>query len=70
MLGILNSCFYREKVGVKSCDMIFFCSDKELILDLQILYDEYFLFKILVWNSEPCMLSKTGVKQMPRNQET
>lgn len=70
MLGILNSCFYREKVGVKSCDMIFFCSDKELILDLQILYDECFLFKILVCNSEPCMLSKTGVKHIPRNQET
>lgn len=51
MLGILNSCFYREKMEVKSCGMTFFCRDTELILSIQILYDECFLFKILVWNS-------------------
>lgn len=70
MLGIVNSCFCREKMGMRSCGMIFFCSDKDLILSIQILCDECFLPKILVWNSEPSMFSKTGVKQMPRNQET
>lgn len=57
-------------MGVKSCDMIFFCSDKDLVLRIQILCIQCFLSKIVVWNSEPCMFSKTGVKQMPRNQET
>lgn len=63
MLEILNSCFYRQKMRVKSCDMIFFSSDEEL-------YDESFLLKSLVWSSEACIISKTGVKEMPRNQET
>lgn len=68
MLAILSS-FYRKKMGMKS-DMIFFCSDKELILGMQMLYDEYFPFKILVWNFEPCMFSKIGIKQMPKIHET
>lgn len=67
MLDILNS-FYRKELGMKS-DKIFFCSDKELILGMQMLCDECFPFKILVWNFEPCMFSKIGIKQMPRNQE-
>lgn len=37
MLGILNSCFHRDKMGEKTCDVIFYCNGKELTLNIQIL---------------------------------